>query len=627
MVDTPFRSQLAPAALQALPLGAVEPSGWLLAQLRLQAEGLTGHLEEIWPDVGPNSGWLGGDGEDWERGPYYCDGLIPLAYLLKDERLIAKARRWVEWTLASQRSDGQFGPTTKDDWWPRMIMLKALTQYHEATGDARVLPFMARYFRYQQEALPARPLRDWGRVRGADNVLSVYWLYERIGEPSLLALADLLLAQTFDWGTYLAELPVRARMDSFSHLTHVVNVAMGLKTPAVRYRRDGQARHLEAARAGLANLLRYHGQVEGIFSGDEWLAGIDPAQGVELCAVVELMFSLEHLLETYGDPAFADRLELLAYNALAATITADMRAHQYDQQPNQVLCTVAPRNWTSNTDDSNIFGLEPHFGCCTANLHQGWPKFARSLWMAAPDGGLAAIAYAPCTVTILLPDGSELRIEERTDYPFDGTIGLTLHPGAPAVTVPLRLRIPAWCQDAQVRVNGEALDLYDAESGFVVLQRAWRDGDTVELTLPMPVRSIARPAGAIGVAMGPLVFALQVGEEWTRLPGSQGFGDWEVRPISPWNYALAANPDHVPEQYRVERAAVGRMPFDGQQAPIRIHTQGYRVPDWRLVQNAAGPLPSNVAAVARVAEPITLIPYGCARLRIAEFPTVGETSP
>ena len=611
--------------MRELPLGAVEPSGWLLAQLRLQADGLTGHLEEIWPDVGPNSGWLGGDGEDWERGPYYCDGLIPLAYLLKDARLIARARRWVEWTLASQQPNGQFGPATNDDWWPRMVMLKVLTQYHEATGDARVLPFMARYFRYQYEALPDRPLRNWGRVRGADNLLSVYWLYERTGDPSLPALADLLLAQTFDWGTYLAELPVRARVDSFSHLTHVVNVAMGLKTPAVRYWRDGQARHLEATQTGLANLLRYHGQVEGIFSGDEWLAGLDPAQGVELCAVVELMFSLEHLVQTYGDPAFADRLELLAYNALAATITADLRAHQYDQQPNQVLCTVAPRNWTSNTDDSNIFGLEPHFGCCTANMHQGWPKFARSLWMATPDGGLAAIAYAPSTVTTVLKDGSEVRIEERTDYPFDGTIGLTLHLDATAVDFPLHLRIPGWCRGAQVRVNGETQDLHDAGPGFVVLQRAWQDGDTVEITLPMPVRSIERPEGAIGVATGSLIVALQVGEEWTRIPGSRGFGDWEVRPTSLWNYALASDPEHAPEHYRVERAAIGPMPFDGQEPPIRIHTQGYRVPGWELIQNATGPLPRDLTALEQHAEPLTLVPYGCARLRIAEFPCIGDT--
>jgi len=110
---TGSRAGLTATVFTPLPLGAVEPTGWLRAQSRLQADGLTGHLDEIWPDVGPASAWLGGAGEDWERGPYYCDGLVPLAYLLHDDRLIDKAGHWMESVLTNQREDGQFGPTTK----------------------------------------------------------------------------------------------------------------------------------------------------------------------------------------------------------------------------------------------------------------------------------------------------------------------------------------------------------------------------------------------------------------------------------------------------------------------------------------------------------------------------------
>jgi hypothetical protein len=610
-------------ALQALPVGAVVPSGWLRRQLRLQADGLTGQLERIWPDVGPGSGWLGGDGEDWERGPYYCDGLIPLAYLLNDEPLIAKARRWVEWTLGSQRPDGRFGPLTNDDWWPRMVMLKALIQYHEATGDIRVLPFMTRYFHYQAAALPRHPLSDWGEARGADNLLTVYWLYERTHDATLLELADLLLEQTLDWENFLAPLPARERVTVFSHYTHVVNVAMGLKTAAFRYPRDGQVDHLSSIRLGFADLMRYHGQIQGMFSGDEWLAGTGPDQGVELCAVVECMFTLEQLVRIYGEGEFADRLEMLAYNALAATITADLIAHQYDQQPNQVLCTVAPRNWTANDDTSNIFGLEPHFGCCTANMHQGWPKFTASLWMASPDGGLAAVAYAPCTVTTRLADGAEPRIEEQTDYPFEETTRLKIHLST-AASFPLHLRIPGWCKEPQLLVNGEQQPLHRSQSGFVALRRVWHDGDVVELTLPMEIRPLPGPGGGQGVALGPLVLALRIGEEWRRLPDSPGLGDWEVRPTTPWNYALSADPGREPERYTLHRGPVGEMPFAASAAPIRVLTAGQRVPEWTILRNSAGPVPDRVRADPALVETITLVPYGCARLRIAEFPlTVG----
>jgi hypothetical protein len=618
--DTLDSAQSGPApALRGLPLGTVKPRGWLHEQLRLQAAGLTGHLDAIWPDTGPDSAWLGGTGEDWERGPYYCDGLVPLAYLLDDPALIAKARNWMQHVLSSQQPDGQFGPTTNDDWWPRMVMLKALTQYHEATGDSRVLPFMTRYFQYQLAHLPARPLRDWGQARGAENVLLVLWLYERAPAPFLLQLADLLLGQTLDWEGFLTAFPCTERVTAFDHFTHVVNVAMGLKAPAVRYLRDGDPGHLTASETAWANLMRFHGQVQGMFSGDEWLAGTDPAQGVELCAVVEAMFTFEQLARIYGAGRFADRLESLAYNALPATITADMRAHQYDQQPNQVLCTIAPRNWTQNDETSNIFGLEPNFGCCTANLHQGWPKFTAALWMGTPGGGLTAVAYAPCVVRAQVAGGHEVTIEEETNYPFAELVRLEIHLNGDA-TFPIRLRIPAWCADAQLTFNGAGLPVQPDAQSFVSVERAWQDGDIVELTLPMRVRAIPRPGNGIGLALGPLVLALALGEAWTRLPNSPGFGDWEVRPTTPWNYAPALDPADPGAGCRVEYGIVGTPPFGRDQPPVRVHAWGRRVPGWDLEQNSAGPLPAGPAPDAGPLEPITLIPYGCARLRIAEFP-------
>ncbi len=177
------RAPLAPNAFDMLPLGSVRPAGWLRRQLEIQATGLGGHLDETWADVGSNSGWLGGTGESWERGPYFLDGLVPLAYLLDDDRLKAKAQRYIDWTLTHQAANGMIGPASNDDWWPRMVMLKVLMQYEEATGDPRVIPLMTRYFEHQLEALPTRPLRDWGKFRWQDNALAVIWLYNRTGDP------------------------------------------------------------------------------------------------------------------------------------------------------------------------------------------------------------------------------------------------------------------------------------------------------------------------------------------------------------------------------------------------------------------------------------------------------------
>ena len=188
--------------------------------------------------------------------------------------------------------------------------------------------------------------------------------------------------------------------------THGVNNGQAVKTGPVWSLVSG-SRHGPRRRAAqmIAELDKYHGLPNGMFSCDEHLAGRDPSQGSELCTVVEYMFSLEHALAITGDAALGDRLERLAFNALPGTLTDDMWAHQYNQEPNQVECSLHHKPWVSDGPESNLFGLEPNFGCCTANYHQGWPKFAASLFlmcgasrrMTAHDG-LVAAAYAPCEV-------------------------------------------------------------------------------------------------------------------------------------------------------------------------------------------------------------------------------------
>ena len=483
----PNRPPLYPTAFLSLPTGTVKPRGWLLDQLRVQANGLSGHLDEILPDVGPQSGWLGGKGEAWERGPYYCDGLIPLAYLLDDPLLIAKANKWMSWVLNSSQPNGQFGPPHNNDWWPRMIMLKALMSYFEASQDSRVLQLMSDYFHYQRRALPARRFENWAHARAADNLLAIFWLYNRNGDDSLIDLARLIVPQIADWASLQGQYTLREilplREYSMGMYTHVVNNAQGLKTPAVLSQLSGDDWHRQAVQMGIRNLMTHHGQPNGIWSGDEHLHGTSPVQGTELCAVAEYLFSLEESLCILGDPLLGDCLEAAAYNAFPATFTPDMWAHQYDQQVNQVLVSVARRNWADNGDWANIYGLEPNFGCCTANMHQGWPKFVRSLIMATPDGGLACAAYGPCRAALQLAPDLHIALSEETKYPFDRKVSLRLTLSQPA-TFPLLLRIPAWGKGATVTLNNQQAEAA-APGAFYRLERELQDGDTVTLDLPL----------------------------------------------------------------------------------------------------------------------------------------------
>ncbi len=630
------RAPLAPNAFTFLPLTSIRPAGWLADQLRIQANGLSGHLDETWDDVGPNSGWLGGTGESWERGPYYLDGLVPLAYLLDDQALKAKAQRYIDWTLDHQAPSGMIGPASNDDWWPRIVMLKALTQYHEFTGDPRVIPVMDKYFKYQLSTLPARPLRDWSKFRWQDELLSVIWLYNRTGAAYLLDLAHLLHAQSYDWEADFADFKYTERVTAeyikldkgaglkdLALATHGVNNGQAVKTGPVWSQITASDTDRNAATRMISELNKYHGLPNGMFSCDEHLAGPNPTQGSELCTVVEYMFSLEQSLAIVGDPAFGDRLEQLAFNALPGTFTDDMWAHQYNQEPNQVECSLHQKPWTTDGPESNLYGLEPNFGCCTANYHQGWPKFATSLFMlsGAPDSdahdGLVAAAYAPCEVHTVLR-GTPVHVVEETDYPFRGAIRLTINPAAPQ-SFPLQLRIPAWASGAAIKVNGELVPA-PTPGSFARVERTWKAGDRVEIVFPMNPRVSRWFNDSIAIERGPLVFSYGIGEDWVKLRDRGMTADWQVFPTGQWNYALDVDEASPSKSIAVTESEVGKSPFTRQHPPVQLAVKARRLDQWRADDGAANVLPKSPVTSNQPEETVTLIPYAAAKLRITAFP-------
>jgi DUF1680 family protein len=619
-----------------LPLGSIRARGWLDLQLRTQANGLSGHLDETWPDVGPNSGWLGGTGESWERGPYFLDGLTPLAWLLDDPILKAKAQRFFDWTLEHQAPNGMIGPGKNDDWWPRIVMLKALTQYQELSGDSRVMPLMEKYFTYQLKTLPDRSLRDWGKFRWQDEALSVIWLYNRTGSAPLLDLARLLHQQGYDWMAQYVDFKYKERVTAdflklqqgnglkdLSLATHGVNNGQAVKTGPVWSLVSGSETDRAAASHMIAELDRYHGLPNGMFSCDEHLAGLNPSQGSELCTVVEFMFSLERSLAITGDAALGDRLERLAFNALPGALTDDMWAHQYNQEPNQVECSLHHKPWVTDGPESNLYGLEPNFGCCTANFSQGWPKFTNSLFMLSGDpdndthDGLVAAAYAPCEVRALVR-GTPVHIVEETDYPFRGNVLLTVAPSAPR-KFPLQLRIPAWAGGTTVTVNGKR-ELSPAAGTFAQIERTWQSGDRVEIVFPMEPHVSRWFQDSVAIDRGQLVFSYGIGVSWVKLRDRGMTADWQVFPTTQWNYALDLNPESPSRDITVTEAEVGEAPFSRRHAPVELSVTARRLDEWRAVDGAADPPPQSPVVSDQPRETITLIPYAAAKLRTTAFP-------
>ena len=620
------RAPLSPKAYVALPFGSIQARGWLAEQLRLEAHGLAAGLGGAFPDVGKDSAWLGGTGEAWERGPYYTRGLVALAYAGGDPTVKALAKPWIEWVLNSQRPDGSFG-TQHPDWWPRMLTEQWLTWYQEATGDPRVIPFLTRAFAYQLQEMKDRPLWQWAIYRGADNLEPIYWLYDRTGDEKLLELARVLKSQTFDWsGLFSLGAPLTG--GSFIEHRHGVNVAQGLKMPALWWEQSGDSDTRADFQKGLDLLFRFYGQPHGVFTGQEPVAPSGATVGTELCVTVEYLHSLEVALPILGDASIADRIEKAAYNALPAALKSDLMGYQYYILPNEVKCSPGPHGFETDHGTNLLFGGISGYPCCAVNQHYAWPLMSQRLFLAAPGGGLAAALYAPCEVRAKVAGGGSVTLVEETGYPFREDVTIRVKTEKPT-RFPLSVRIPGWCGKAVVSVNGKAAGPSVAGT-FQKLDRVWVIGDLVEIHLPMELRTTSWENHSVAVERGPLVFALKVAEEWWPLPpeaelkgyDAERFPSWEVRPKSAWNFALSVDPaDPAKSLQVVEGKTASPQPFSQAGCPVMLVGRGRKVRSWGLNDLAlAAPPPYSPVDISTPLEPVTLVPFASTRLRVMELP-------
>jgi hypothetical protein len=273
--------------------------------------------------------------------------------------------------------------------------------------------------------------------------------------------------------------------------------------------------------------------------------------------------------------------------------------------------------YTDNGPDANLYGLEPNFGCCTANMHQGWPKFATHLWARSPDGGLAALAYAPCVVQAQV-GGKAVTLETITDYPFrdEITIRMTL---PERMALPLYLRVPAWASRPTLGDDDPIVLVPGTFHRFS--PREWAAGrQEIRLKFPMPTTLYRGYHDSVAIERGPLVYALKIGAAWKKLRGQEPYADYEVFPTTPWNYALAIDRDHPEASMTFETRPVGDRPFSQEGAPALARVKGRRLPSWTLEKNAAAPPPKSPVGSDAPLEDLVVIPYGCTDLRVTEFP-------
>ena len=595
----------------------IKPQGWLRDQLILQANGLCGNLDKVWPDV-RDSAWIGGDREGWERVPYWLDGFIPLAFLLEDDDMIARAKRYVDKILENQQPDGWICPCPEEerakyDSWAVQLISKVLTVWYDCSGDERVPEALYRVLKNYYELLSSGTLHlyTWGKSRWYETCVAIDFVYRRTPEAWLKELVKILREQGTDYDRY-TDVFRNPYEHPITQESHVANLAMQLKSEAVSCDLL-EEEYQDRAEVRYEALMEGNGMPVATFTGDEHLAGLSPVQGTELCGVTELMYAFEHLYAYTGDAKWAERLETAAFNALPATISDDMWAHQYDQQSNQICCSRFSGNpvWRTNGRESNLFGLEPNYGCCTVNHSQGWPKFALSSFMYKEN---EVINVLPVPAKL---DCSLCKISLKTEYPFRQKF---LYEIEVKEDFTFRIRIPSFAKN--LRVNGT-----NRRAKEIVLSLKAGQKKTLSAEYSVTPRLESRPYCLKTVRYGSLVFSLPIEYEEKRLEYVRSgverkypYCDYEYFPKSDWNYGFSQ------DDFTVEERDVTEVPFSSKNPPLVLRAKMQKIawghhPKFVTVCDVQ---PQSRKPLGE-AEEIALYPYGCAKLRMTEMPLLNKS--
>ncbi|MBC7419022.1 MAG: glycoside hydrolase family 127 protein [Pedobacter sp.] len=626
-----------------LPVGSVTPRGWLHKVLEHQKNGLTGNLGEIsiWLSKEDNA-WLHKNGKGkygWEELPYWLKGYGNIAYMLKDPKMLAETKFWIDAALNNQRENGDFGPLVykgegKRDLWTNMPMLWCLQSYYEYSKDKRVIDLMTKYFKWQLTIPDDKFLEDyWENSRGGDNLVSVYWLYNRTGDKFLLDLATKLDKNTADW----------RQKDNLPNW-HNVNVAECFREPATYYLQSHKKSDLMASYNDQHLIRNIFGQVPGgMFGADENARKgyDDPRQAVETCGLVEQMTSDEMMLQMTGDTYWAANCEDVAFNTFSAAFTPDYKALRYLTAPNMVISDS--KNHHPGIDNSGPFLMMNPFSsrCCQHNHAAAWVYYAENTWMATPDNGIAAQLYAESYVKVKVGSGVNVTLKENTKYPFEDMVSINLATPK-SVSFPLYLRIPEWCKGPVIKVNNEVVKV-EAKSGeYVKVTKLWKNKDQITIEFPMDitVRQWAKNKNSVSVNYGPLTYSLKIDENYVKKDSKEtAIGDsrwqasadpskwpsFEILPKSAWNFGLLLDQKNPENSFKVVRRPWPKNdnPFTNATAPILLEAKGKEIPSWTTDSTGlAATLPQSPVKTDTKTTPLTLVPMGGARLRISAFPIV-----
>lgn len=613
------------SVLQDNGIEGIKAEGWIKEVLTTQRNGLTGHIQvagapfdkEGWGDAAQKKmdRW-----EDFEQTGYWADGALRCGYFIDDQELVRRVKEWVDFQIDHPKEDGFIGPDLHN-LWPHVVFFRVIMAEYSRNPSPRIVKALSNHYKNaaRSQTLIKTGGPEWDfNERTMLHIEMLCWLYQQTNDSFFIDKAE----DTYKvFCSRKSPFTMQAFLSDEVPVVHSVSSFETLKIPVILYISTGKKEYLDAAIHGIQKVYKYHGLADGIPSGNEAHDGNMPNEVHETCCVSDAQWALGYFLQATGDVQWADLMEKICFNAAFSVVWKDFKSLQYYSSPNQVIA----RNNSSSCmyvggQDRMAYKVAHGPACCNGNMNRMIPLFCSRQWMKKGDNGIVAALYAPSSYTTRLKGSkNEITIQEETNYPFEETIRFKMQMKR-ATAFSFWLRIPQWCKEASITINGQATQIVCHAGTFAEVQRKFSNGDIIELKLPMRAKSVSMPYAGVAFERGPLVFSLNVKakEEITETREHEGikFQSRILTPLSEWNYAPVDT-----ETIEVVNSNDYNDLWNPETTPVRLKVKAVTVRNWQLYRDNFTPYMPSVILKGEE-KVLELVPVGTTVLRMTVFPDI-----
>lgn len=613
------------SVLQDNGIEGIKAEGWMKEVLTTQRNGLTGHIQvagapfdkEGWGDAAQKKmdRW-----EDFEQTGYWADGALRCGYFIDDQELVRRVKEWVDFQIDHPKEDGFIGPDLHN-LWPHVVFFRVIMAEYSRNPSPRIVKALSNHYKNaaRSQTLIKTGGPEWDfNERTMLHIEMLCWLYQQTNDSFFIDKAE----DTYKvFCSRKSPFTMQAFLSDEVPVVHSVSSFETLKIPVILYISTGKKEYLDAAIHGIQKVYKYHGLADGIPSGNEAHDGNMPNEVHETCCVSDAQWALGYFLQATGDVQWADLMEKICFNAAFSVVWKDFKSLQYYSSPNQVIA----RNNSSSCmyvggQDRMAYKVAHGPACCNGNMNRMIPLFCSRQWMKKGDNGIVAALYAPSSYTTRLKGSkNEITIQEETNYPFEETIRFKMQMKR-STAFSFWLRIPQWCKEASITINGQATQIVCHAGTFAEVQRKFSNGDIIELKLPMKAKSVSMPYAGVAFERGPLVFSLNVKakEEITETREHEGikFRSRILTPLSEWNYAPVDA-----ETIEVVNSNDYNDLWNPETTPVRLKVKAVTVRNWQLYRDNFTPYMPSVILKGEE-KVLELVPVGTTVLRMTVFPDI-----